>query len=114
SVDELARREAAFAAALERVGYPDPRISEPGYVTLLRAIVGQQVSLAAARAIWGKLDAAVGGAADPERMLEAGDDQLRAAGLSRQKIAYARSLAELVTAGELDLHNLPAEDEAAV
>ena len=42
SLDELARREPAFAAALARAGYPEPRISDPGYVTLLRTIVGHR------------------------------------------------------------------------
>lgn len=114
SIDELARREAAFAAALARAGYPEPRISEPGYVTLLRTIVGQQVSIAAARSIWSKLDAAVGGAADPRKLMATSDEELRAAGLSRQKIAYARSLAELVVSGHLDLHDLPQDDEEAI
>jgi DNA-3-methyladenine glycosylase II len=114
SIDELARREAAFARAFKRVGYPEPRTSDPGYATLLRTIVGQQVSIAAARSIWSKLDAAVGGAADPHNLLATSDEALRAAGLSRQKIAYARSLAELVTSGQLDLHKLPKDDEEAI
>ncbi len=48
SLDALAGREPAIAEALARCGYPEPRISEPGYITLLRAIVGQQVSVTAA------------------------------------------------------------------
>ena len=114
SIDALADIEPRFAAALARAGYPEPRISEPGYVTLLRTIVGQQVSVAAARSIWNKLDAAVGGAADPARLIATSDEGLRAAGLSRQKIAYSRSLAELVVSGELDLHRLPEDDEEAI
>ena len=114
SIDALARLEPAFARAFERVGYPEPRTSDPGYVTLLRTIVGQQVSIAAARSIWNKLDAAVGGAADPANLLATSDKALRTAGLSRQKIAYARSLAELVTANQLDLHKLPKDDEEAI
>ena len=47
-------------------------------------------------------------------MLEASDEELRAAGLSRQKAGYARSLAGLVLSGELDLANLPADDEEAI
>jgi DNA-3-methyladenine glycosylase II len=114
SVDELARREKAFAKALKAIGYPEPRTSDRGYVTLLRTIVGQQVSIAAARSIWAKVEAAVGNAADPAKLLATSDEQLRAAGLSRQKIAYAKSLAELVVSGELDLHNLPTDDEEAI
>jgi DNA-3-methyladenine glycosylase II len=114
AIDALAGIEPAFAAALKRIGYPEPRISEPGYVTLLRTIVGQQVSVAAARSIWAKLEAAVGDAADPAKLLATSDEKLRGAGLSRQKISYAKSLAGLVTSGELDLHNLPKDDEEAI
>jgi DNA-3-methyladenine glycosylase II len=114
SIDELARREKGFAKALKRAGYPEPRISEPGYATLLRTIVGQQVSIHAARSIWNKLDTAVGGAVDPAKLLATSDEALRGAGLSRQKVAYARSLAEEVMSGRLDLHNLPKDDEEAI
>ena len=114
SVDELAAREAAFARALELSGYPEPRTSDPGYVTLLRTIVGQQVSVAAARSIWAKLEAAVGEVADPARLIATSNEALRAAGLSGQKVAYARSLAELVVSGALDLHSLPKDDEEAI
>ncbi|HET8612951.1 MAG TPA: DNA-3-methyladenine glycosylase 2 family protein [Sphingomonas sp.] len=114
SLAMLAAIEPAFARGIERVGLPDPRISDRGYVTLLRTIVGQQVSVHAARAVWGRLEAALGDIADPERLLAASDETLRAAGLSRQKTGYARSLAGLVASGELDLHHLPEDDEEAI
>ena len=114
SLGELGRIEPAFAAALDRVGYPDPRISDPGYVTLLRAIVGQQVSIKAAAAIWAKVEAATGGAANPANMVRTSDEDLRAAGLSRQKIAYSKSLAEEVLSGRLDFAALPKDDEEAI
>ena len=114
SLDALGQVEPAFAAAYERIGYPEPRASQPGYVTLLRAIVGQQVSIKAAASVWAKLDQIGGGADDPVKVAAASDEQLRAAGLSRQKASYARSLAEEVLSGRLDLHNLPADDEEAI
>ena len=114
ALDALGQVEPAFAAALERVGYPEPHIRPPGYATLLRTIVGQQVSTRAADAVWRRLDETIGGAADPDAMMQAGDDALRAAGLSRQKAGYARSLAALVSAGELPLESLPADDEEAI
>ena len=52
SLDAIAAREPLMAAAVAHVGYPEPRIREPGYETLLRTIVGQQVSVAAAASIW--------------------------------------------------------------
>lgn len=114
SLDELARREPLFAAALAEAGYPEPRISERGYITLLRAIVGQQVSIKAAASMWAKLQAAVGDGVDPANILAASDETLRGAGLSRQKMSYARSLAEEVISGRLDLMNLAESDEAAI
>ncbi|HEY0115289.1 MAG TPA: DNA-3-methyladenine glycosylase 2 family protein [Allosphingosinicella sp.] len=114
SLDALAAIEPAFAAAIARVGYPTPRISERGYVTLLRAIVGQQVSIKAAAAIWARVDAAADGASDPTRLLATSDEALRAAGLSRMKAAYAKSLAEEVISGRLALDALPEDDEEAI
>ncbi|MBB5709876.1 DNA-3-methyladenine glycosylase family protein [Sphingomonas xinjiangensis] len=114
SIDALARIEPGFAAALKRAGYPAPRLRDPGYETLLRTIVGQQVSVAAAASIWNKLAAALGDLTDPATIAQASDETLRAVGLSRQKASYARSLAEEVTTGRLDLHNLPADDEEAI
>lgn len=113
-LDALALREPQLASALERVGYPDARIRDPGYATLLRTIVGQQVSVASAAAVWGKLEAELGKDFTPACLLERDFDTLRACGLSRQKQGYARSLCELMEAGELDFSNLPADDEEAI
>ena len=114
SLKALGKIEPAFAAALKRVGVPEPRVGERGYVTLLRVIVGQQVSIKAAASIWAKVDAATGGASDPANMARTSDEELRSAGLSRQKISYARSLSEEVLSGRLDFDDLPADDEEAI
>jgi DNA-3-methyladenine glycosylase II len=113
-VQALAKREPAFARVIEQHGVPEPRSSEPGAHTLLRTIVGQQVSVAAARSMWSKLEAAFGSPPDLGRLLAATDEELRAAGMSRQKSGYIRSLAELVLSGELDLDALPEDDEEAI
>jgi DNA-3-methyladenine glycosylase II len=113
-VEALAEREPAFARVIERHGMPDPRNSEPGAQTLLRTIVGQQVSVAAARSMWTKLEAAFGSPPDLQLLLAASDEDLRAAGMSRQKSGYIRSLAELIISGELDLARLPQNDEEAI
>ena len=110
----LCEIEPAFAVAVGNAGHPAPRISERGFATLLRTIVGQQVSVASAAAVWNKLDAVVGGAGDPAKIAAASDELLKSAGLSRQKLGYARSLADEVTSGRLDLTNLPQDDEEAI
>jgi DNA-3-methyladenine glycosylase II len=81
---------------------------------LLRTIVGQQVSVAAARSMWAKLEAAFGAPPDLAKLLNASDEEMRAAGMSRQKAGYIRSLAGLVLSGELNLKELPADDEDAI
>lgn len=114
SLNALAEREQAFAKVLDTHGHPDPRVSEPGVETLLRTIVGQQVSVAAARSMWNKLTAKFGQPVDLEVLLAASDEEMRAAGMSRQKAGYLRSLAGLVLSGELDLADLPEDDEEAI
>ena len=114
SLDAVAAIEPAFAAAIARAGYPEPRIRAPGYETLLRTIVGQQVSVAAAASIWNRLAAALGDLTDPATIARTPDDAFRAAGFSRQKTGYAKSLADEVLSGRLDLTRLPADDEEAI
>jgi len=114
ALDALAAVEPGIAAALSVTGYPDARIRAPGYATLLRTIVGQQVSVAAAASVWNKLEALLGTECPPEQLLAQNFDSLRACGLSRQKQGYARSLAELVISGALTLDALPDDDEEAI
>lgn len=114
SLDAIAEIEPGFAAAIAATGYPEARIREPGYATLLRTIVGQQVSVAAAASVWNKLEALLGEGCAPDKLIAQDFDALRACGLSRQKQGYARSLAELVISGDLPLDALPQDDEEAI
>lgn len=84
------------------------RRRKDGFTQLLAAIVSQQVSVAAADAIWGRMRAAR--LTGPRKVLRATDDDLRAAGLSRQKIRYARALA----GARLDYAALRAAPDAEV
>lgn len=104
----LAAREPRFAAALEQTGQPPLRRRDGGYRALLNAICGQQLSLASASSVWTKLCSA--GADDPNALLAMDEEALRACGLSRPKIRYARALAEADLDYDL-LASLP-EDEA--
>ena len=110
----LAAADPRLAAAAARHGPPPPRIRTPGYATLLRTIVSQQVSTAAAASIWGKLEARIGNPDDPAHLLAATPEELRAAGLSGRKVEYVRSLAGHVADGTLPLASLPADDEEAI
>lgn len=86
----LAQAEPRFAAVLPLIGALPLRREAEGFDRLLAAIVGQQVSEASARAVWGRLAAA--GLVTPGAVIAATDDDLRACGLSRQKLRYAREL----------------------
>ncbi len=110
----LAAAEPRLATAIARAGMPEPRIQPRGAATLLRAIIGQQVSVKAAASIWARFEALLGGDAnDMASLARTPVEALRAAGLSGQKARYVHALAGAV-AGGLDLHSLPAEDEAAI
>jgi len=87
----LTAREPRFSEAYRLTGIPPLRRRQGGFAALLQVICGQQLSTASAAACWQRLAAA--GAADPARLLAMDDDALKAAGLSRPKIRYARALA---------------------
>ena len=88
----LARAEPRFARALELTGPLPLRRRAGGFAAMLKTICSQQLSVAAADSVWTRLAAA--GADRPDTLTLLGDDALRACGLSRQKIRYARALAE--------------------
>ncbi len=101
ALDQVAKNDKDIRAALKVVGYPKERRSgRPSYQHLLRIIVGQQVSVKAAAAIYGRVEAALGTVA-PEIFLKQSDEELRALGLSRQKVTYGRGLSEAVLEGRL-------------
>ena len=113
-LDAIAALEPRVAAAVARIGYPEPRLRATGYATLARTIVGQQVSTKAADAVWAKFGGISGDPENPAALLALSDEELRGAGLSRQKAGYLRSLAELTVSGTLDFANLPTDDDEAV
>ena len=104
----LARAEPRFAAALDLTGPLPLRRRADGFEALLSAIVSQQISVAAAAAIWSRLKAAR--LTGPRKVQWATDDDLRACGLSRPKIRYARALAE----ARLDYPALRVASEAEI
>ncbi len=89
--DFLAALDPRFSQALEITGPLPLRRRKDGYEQLLSAIVSQQVSVAAADAIWGRLRSA--NLTGPRKVARASDEDLRTCGLSRQKIRYAKALA---------------------
>ncbi|MEJ8560409.1 DNA-3-methyladenine glycosylase 2 family protein [Yoonia sp. GPGPB17] len=103
----LCTAEPRFAQAMAGLPPLPLRLKPDGFAQLLSAIVSQQVSVASANAIWGRLQEA--GMADPVRVSGATEEDLRALGLSRQKAKYARALANARINYD-ELHRLPARD----
>lgn len=119
AADEVLARlveQAPDPASLTRFVEPDHTPELEPYAALVRAIVGQQLSVTVARAIWGRLLDHFGGRAPSPRELLAVDlETLRtAAGLSRAKAASLRSLAEHVDGGALELDRLHELDDATI
>ncbi|MFT5061768.1 MAG: DNA-3-methyladenine glycosylase II [Dinoroseobacter sp.] len=106
----LATLDPRLNTALEATGKLPLRLKPDGFETLLNAIISQQVSVASASAIFVRMQ--VAGMTDPDRVNAATDDDLRACGLSRQKIRYSKALAE----AQIDypsLRNIPNDQVVA-
>jgi DNA-3-methyladenine glycosylase II len=114
ALEKVARADPVLAAALKLVGPPPPRHRPPGFASLARIIVGQQVSTASATSMWARMTQAIG-PFTPENVLACSADELRALGLSRQKAASTLGLARAIAEGALVLDQLHLmDDEAAI
>ena len=91
-----------LAAVVSQFGPPPLWARRPGFATLVRIVLEQQVSLASARALFERLDEATGGVT-PDAVARLGSTGLRGLGFTRQKANYCANLGELVADGRLDL-----------
>jgi DNA-3-methyladenine glycosylase II len=102
----LARRDPDLALILERLGPPPLWARPPGFSTLVKIILEQQVSLASASSLFAKLQKHTV-PFRPARVIELGEPHLKALGLTRQKTAYCLHLAECLVDKRLRLSRLP-------
>ncbi len=109
----LAERDADLAGVVQRYGPPPLWSRPPGFATLVRIILEQQVSLASAMAAFNRLQIAAG-ELTPPAFLQFSDAELKSFGFSRQKARYCRLLAEELARGALDLDRLAELEDAAV
>lgn len=98
-VAALGKIEPRFRIAAAEAGLIPLRRKPAGFAPLMQAVVGQQISVAAASGIWKRIDAA--GATTPDAVMTLSDDALRDCGLSRPKVRYAKAIAEAVQSGAL-------------
>ena len=101
-IERLTKRDRDLAQIINDYGYPDPWRRQPGFATLIRIILEQQVSYASAKAAFKRLNEAVEGLT-PASFLSLDDDELKRVGFSRQKTRYGRILAQTIIDGDLNL-----------
>jgi DNA-3-methyladenine glycosylase II len=110
----LARADATLGRAAAVAGRFEIPLRSPGFATLAWLILGQQVSIEAADAMFARLETTLG-RVTPGGLLGLDDETLRRCGFSRQKAGYSRDLAQALLAGEFSLEAVEAlPDEAAV
>lgn len=112
-VRALRRKCPILRHAHDLAGDPPLRRRQPGFEGLARIIVGQQLSIASAAAIWGRFEEALR-PLDAAKVLAAPDEVLRAAGLSGGKIRTLRAISTAATTGQLDFKALEMAPEAVV
>lgn len=109
----LARTDPDLARASRIAGPFEIPTRPPGFATLLWLIIGQQISIAAAAALFERLTATLGGRVTPEGLLALDDETMRRCGFTRMKAGYARNLAASVRDGSFDPSGLESLDDAA-
>ena len=109
----LIRRDAVLQPLIQGIGPCTLKLNSDHFDILVRAIVSQQISTKAAEAISGRLRTAVG-RFQPKRILDASEEAMRGAGLSRGKLLALRDLAEKCKAGVVPLKKLADMDDASV
>jgi DNA-3-methyladenine glycosylase II len=112
-LDYLSKRDRDLARVIDELGAPPLWARKPGFPTLINIILGQQVSLASARATFVKLIDAIS-PLTPQRFLTLSDSKLKEIGFSRQKTLYCRELALVILDKRLDLKALHNRDDADV
>jgi DNA-3-methyladenine glycosylase II len=115
AIAHLQQADPVLGAHIQRIGPFRMKYRDPDFSTLVRSIVSQQVSGAAARTVYARLEQMLEGAVEPHRILAVGLDRLRTAGLSGQKAQYLLNLAEAAgSAIDIDsLSRLPDDEVIA-
>src|SRR6202041_2563489 len=114
AVRHLKKVDPIMAAVIERVGVCNMQFGEPTFHALAESILYQQLNGKAAATIFDRFTAAAGDPLTPAGILKLTDAQMRGVGLSRQKTAYLRDLAEKTAAGLLEFERMPDMPEEEV
>ena len=112
-VQQLTRKDPQLLRVVEKYGPPPLWDREPGFASLIKIILEQQVSLASAQATYDKLYS-ISNLLTPESIIALNADEIKSAGLSRQKSRYCRILAETILNGDLNLDELGEKGDSQV
>lgn len=111
AIAHLKGRDAKLASAIDAVGHVYREVDDDLFSAMVHHIVGQQISTAAQRTIWERMQRGFG-AVTPEAIACASEDELQAFGITFKKAGYIKGFAERVRTGELDLDAVAAMDDA--
>lgn len=114
AVKHLKAADPVLAAIIERVGPYRPRHATPDFENMARSIAYQQLHGKAAATIFGRLHTACANCLTPEAVLKLTVEEMRACGLSKQKLSYIRDLAEKTLSGDVNFEQLPNMDDEDV
>jgi DNA-3-methyladenine glycosylase II len=114
AIEHLRRNDPILSEIIRRIGDYGIQFREPGFETLVRSIVYQQLSGRVASVIFGRLAKAAGGRLTPENILKLRPARMRALGLSKQKTLYIRDLARHTRDGKLVFEELAALEDSLV
>ena len=114
ALEHLKQSDPVMAKIIRQVGKIPPRQMPATFQTMVRSITFQQLNGKAASTIFGRLVDAAGGELTPDSILKLSTQQLRAVGLSKQKLSYIRDLAVKTKSGDVDFATLPKMSDAEV
>ncbi len=113
-VMEICRNDSEMRKLVSAVGNIEISLRTDFFASLIRSIVGQQISVAAANAIYDRLLVLLNHDITADTLLQKSDDALRGAGLTHRKIGYVRDLADKAASGKIDLEKILLYDDKAV
>jgi DNA-3-methyladenine glycosylase II len=114
AIRHLKAADPVMAGIIEQVGPYKPRYASPTFENMARSIAFQQLHGKAAATIFGRLLTACEACLTPESVLKLSIEQMRACGLSKQKLSYIRDLAEKTISGDVNFEQLPSMDDEDV
>lgn len=114
SVQRICKQDSIMEKLITVIGDVEVTLRSDYLASIVRSIIGQQISVSAASAIYKRLQDQLNGGITAEALLTETNDALRNAGLTKRKTEYVKDLAEKVVSGALDLEHISKYDNQAI